>query len=1266
MYFLSSPTFALSPINISNSMGRTLPKRKEVRALGDKTFLAKHGPGKINFNYMPSEFEGKCPAVHDIKVVTTPSTEWKKNPLLQKTNIIEALEYFRDNEADVNSGTLKEKLHITLGSVPYDKEKGELPIALIEKSGDNFTLVIDEEFSEMWQRLRSNDIFLEALLPDPNNPERSQKRIVSIAWAIFYRIAKHEMADLRQFDGSFDPKGGGHLFVESKKNKILLRPDEMKANEIGGRYARINDAIWLWFLGAYSFNDATRYSNTILERRLNWFFDDKEAIRMQLPEEFPLLKDNIKLRKEAIDIALLVNYHSYNFKKEITVEEVPIEAPYSIENRINNLKEISNIVRYDICQMLFNAESGHPGGSLSLAEILTTLYFGEVLNYDPRDPDWANRDRVVLSKGHGVPALYAVLAEAGFFPKDDFARLRRSPSSPLQGHPDQRSTSGIDVSPGALGQGFSNACGMAAAAKLLGKKMHFWSILGGGEEQEGQISEAARHAVALGLSNQTVIIDDNGLQIEGAQHDVDKANVAGVWREYGWNVIEVDGHAPGELLDAMLLAKQDISSKKPTCIIAKTIKGKGVSLYSKDTETSTRSHSYVPRDLKIQAQALEELRNVISKYSSKKIVKFIKNARISQAKKRDIDRINNTEELPLPLPQTTYLIPKIGTLESTKQSFGKALEYLGSRYRNIVAMSADLQGSCNMNGFETLFGMMSLNNPKGRYIPLGIREAHGASFAAGMTHLGIKPVIGTYDIFNLHMVPQIRSAILNQAPVIFIGAFSGFGIGKDGATHHSTETPGVMDILSGPLGDKMDIYEPADAEETKVIMELAARSEKPVYVRLTIQDLPVFDKSSIKNYEQCVEEGSYVLSDPGKGNNDLIMVSAGAMTFRALAASQQLKKQGYKVKVVNIVSINKIDNENNPFQGYLEDNTPILSLVDANSKVLENPILRASNKARKSLGINPGLVYSKGIAIIGSASPEDLYQLNELDSSAIKTTAEKILKNMKKTTGSLSPAAIPAVVSNNTDIELYKIISRYTLNIGKTEGPGVSLSEEEKTTIWHVINLLNKEKIEIFLPQEMNPEKQINQTIISMQSRGISIKIKRYATPEGRSAEKLIRKLKEATVDKNTKRIVIISPTVGMDISSYMTDGISINDAEYFRNVRFLNLVIPKSWESPQQETLFHTQVLMRAILARLLEKDQKYFLEMKVLLEEMLEGSFSSDNTDANIFISNLLKADKINKNPSDIFDRVKYFLDKENAMSLIKKLTTELDMLKTFWIYA
>ena len=267
--------------------------------------------------------------------------------------------------------------------------------------------------------------------------------------------------------------------------------------------------------------------------------------------------------------------------------------------RANELAIIANKIRKNALTAVYSANSGHPGGSLSIAELLALLYF-EVMNVDPKNPKKEDRDRLVLSKGHAAPALYGTLAERGYFPVEDLSGFR-STGSCLQGHPDMNKVPGIDMSTGSLGQGVSAAGGMALAAKLDKKDYRVYSILGDGELEEGQVWEQAMFAPHYKLDNLTIFIDNNGLQIDGDVKDVmNPTPIDSKFEAFGWNVIKVDAHNIEQLYDAIEAAKA--CKGKPTAVIMKSVKGKNVSFM----ENEAGWHGSAPNEEQYN-QAIAEL-----------------------------------------------------------------------------------------------------------------------------------------------------------------------------------------------------------------------------------------------------------------------------------------------------------------------------------------------------------------------------------------------------------------------------------------------------------------------------------------------------------------------------------------------------------------------------------------------------------------------------------------------------------------------------------
>ena len=266
------------------------------------------------------------------------------------------------------------------------------------------------------------------------------------------------------------------------------------------------------------------------------------------------------------------------------------------------LSAIANEIRKGALTAVYSAQSGHPGGSLGIADILAYLYFEE-MNVDPKNPKMEDRDRFVLSKGHTSPALYATLAEKGFFPKEDLKTFRHKDRY-LQGHHDMKHIPGVDMSTGSLGLGISAACGMALSGKISEKSYRVWAILGDGESQEGQVWEAAMFAAHYGLNNLAIFVDCNGLQIDGATADVmNPEPFDEKFKAFGWNVMVIDGHDFDQIDAAVKSAK---ASDKPFAVIAKTVKGKGVSFM----ENKCEWHGSAPKTEQYEI-GMQDLENAV-------------------------------------------------------------------------------------------------------------------------------------------------------------------------------------------------------------------------------------------------------------------------------------------------------------------------------------------------------------------------------------------------------------------------------------------------------------------------------------------------------------------------------------------------------------------------------------------------------------------------------------------------------------------------------
>ena len=396
------------------------------------------------------------------------------------------------------------------------------------------------------------------------------------------------------------------------------------------------------------------------------------------------------------------------------------------------LMKTANEVRKGVVTAVHSAKSGHPGGSLSAADIFTYLYFEE-MNIDPKDPKKADRDRFVLSKGHTAPGLYSALANRGYFPVEDLKTLRHT-GSYLQGHPDMKHIPGVDMSSGSLGQGISAAVGMAIAAKLSGDDYRVYTLVGDGEIQEGQVWEASMLAAHRKLDNLVVIVDNNNLQIDGAIDEVNSPYpIDKKFEAFNFHVINIDGN-DFDQIDAAFKEARTVKGQ-PTAIIAKTVKGKGVSFM----ENQASWHGTAPNDEQYEV-AMKDLE-------------------------------------------------KVG--EATRESYGNALTELGKEHEDVVVLDADLAAATKTGVFKKAF-------PE-RHIDCGIAESNMMGVAAGLAAAGKVPFASSFAMFAAgRAFEQVRNSIGYPKLNVKIGAtHAGISVGEDGATHQCNEDIALMRTIPG-------------------------------------------------------------------------------------------------------------------------------------------------------------------------------------------------------------------------------------------------------------------------------------------------------------------------------------------------------------------------------------------------------------------------------------------------------------------------------------
>lgn len=567
---------------------------------------------------------------------------------------------------------------------------------------------------------------------------------------------------------------------------------------------------------------------------------------------------------------------------------------------IEDLEDAAKLMRgYDLVA-LNAAGSGHAGGTLSIMDITAALYL-RIADHDPENPDWADRDRVIWSTGHKAPSLYLGLAFAGFCPIDDVVLLRKL-GSPYQGHPHWLKLEGVEVSTGSLGQGLSIAVGMALAAKLNAKTYKTFCIMGDGEQQEGQIWEAAMAAAHYGLDNLVGIVDCNRLQIDGLVAEV--MNVEPLeekYRSFGWDVRRIDGHNMLQVVEALESAQAHRG--RPLVLLADTVKGKGVSFM----ENIAGWHGKTPNSEELK-KGLAEL-GVAHRIPVEALLEKARNYQGA------IDR-----KLHHKMPEFNHdywwnRAPNMKVkMDPTRKGFGQALAEHGDDER-IVCLGLDISGSITISDFYA-----SEPERKKRWLSMGIAEQSATSVAAGLAREGKLPVFGTYATFAAaRNLDQIRTSICyGEFNVMIAGAHGGVSVGPDGATHQALEDLFAMCGLPN-----MSVVVPCDSVETrKATSHLLLEHKGPKYIRFAREATPVvtddktpfvFGKANVIRLRQpgdsflnafeTMLESKY--EDEGE---DLTIVACGPMVPEAMRAAWILKREfGYETRVLNMHTLKPID-----------------------------------------------------------------------------------------------------------------------------------------------------------------------------------------------------------------------------------------------------------------------------------------------------------------------------------------------------------------------
>ncbi len=538
-------------------------------------------------------------------------------------------------------------------------------------------------------------------------------------------------------------------------------------------------------------------------------------------------------------------------------------------DRATLIPALSNVavrLRVDSVRATSEAGSGHPTSCCSAADLVAALFFAE-MRFDPHDPRHPGSDRFILSKGHAAPVLYAAWAEAGAFDRSELLKLREI-GSDLEGHPTPRLPF-VDVATGSLGQGICAAIGSALNARRVRSDYRTYVLLGDGESAEGSVWEAADVGAYDSLDNLCGITDVNGLGQSRAtmwQHDLEQ--LARRWRAFGWHAIAIDGHDMNAILDAYAEARA--TKGRPTMIVARTIKGKGISI----AEGKDNWHGKALKKGDEMNAAIAELERAIDPAADIDLA-----GQIKQPTSRPAD------PPPKPLAAPAY---KLGDHVATREAYGSALAKLGQADGRVVALDADVKNSTFSDKFEKVL-------PE-RFYQNFIAEQVMVGSAMGLAARGAIPFPSTFACFLTRAADFIRMAAISNVNIKLAGSHAGVSIGEDGPSQMALE-----DLAMCRAQPNYAVLYPCDAVSAERLVAAAAYHQGPVYIRTSRPKTPVIYNPD----EQFSVGGLKVLRQ--SGDDVVTVVGAGVTVFEALNAHDQLKSRGVAIRVIDLYSVAPVD-----------------------------------------------------------------------------------------------------------------------------------------------------------------------------------------------------------------------------------------------------------------------------------------------------------------------------------------------------------------------
>jgi len=662
-----------------------------------------------------------------------------------------------------------------------------------------------------------------------------------------------------------------------------------------------------------------------------------------------------------------------------------------IENNEKELDKLSNAIRMLSVEAVQRANSGHPGMPMGMADVATVL-FTKFLNFDSSYPDWLNRDRFILSAGHGSMLLYSLLYLNGY--KDiDIEDIKnfRALHSKTAGHPEYGELSGIETTTGPLGQGIANAVGVALAEKIMSAKYgndlfnhNTYVIAGDGCLMEGISQEAISLAGHLGLGKLIILFDDNGISIDGPTSLSTSDNQLLRFEASNWHTLECDGHASKDIESAI---RKSLNDPRPSLIACKTKIGFG----SPNKEGKSSSHGAPMGEEEIQLirerlgwdyESFDIPEEILSSWRKNGLKgseirlswqkKYMKSACYEEVS----DLIANKHILNIEDNLENYKenLSEDNTAVATRKSSENVLNKLTEKFSNLIGGSADLTGSNNTLSKNQK--AITPNDFTGSYIYYGIREHAMAAVMNGIAlHSGLIPYGGTFLVFTDYCRPSIRLSALMGLRVIYIMTHDSIGLGEDGPTHQPVEHLSALRAIPN-----LDVFRPADSTETLEVWQAALKSKNtPSIIALSRQNLrPVRNKFSKENLSEL---GAYILVD--KIEADICLYASGSEVEIAISASEKLELENIKAKVVSVPSLDRF---------YKQDKSYKYNIINSIPKI----VIEAGIRQSWDYILNENDIFI-GMSSFGASAPaKDLYEYFSITEEKVISSAKSILNRRKK------------------------------------------------------------------------------------------------------------------------------------------------------------------------------------------------------------------------------------------------------------------------------